>query len=48
MTVIQQMDVRSQYSADLVTRIKGSAEIQQVKVPPGKFFGRIGKSSFSP
>jgi hypothetical protein len=46
MPAIQLMDVRSQYSADLVKKLKGSAEIQCVKIPPGKFLGRNGKSTF--
>jgi hypothetical protein len=28
------MDVRSQYSADLMTRLKGSSEIQCAEIPP--------------
>jgi hypothetical protein len=34
MPAIQLMDVRSQYSADLATRLKGSAEVQCVDIPP--------------
>jgi hypothetical protein len=38
MPAIQLMDVRSQYSADLATRSKGSAEIQCVEIPPRAIF----------
>jgi len=45
---MQQMDVRSQYSADHVTRLKGLTDVSVLTATGSQYSGSNGKSSFFP